>query len=224
LLNSVSHDLRTPLVTIIGAAGSLAAPGAGLTGPGRTALAETILEEGERLDRYIQNLLDMTRLGHGALKPNLVACDLADLIGSARHRLRGQLRDHLVQVDLPPDLPALRADPILTEQVIVNILDNAAKYAPPGTTIHIAARLDPGFAVLSFADDGPGIPAAALGRVFDMFYRADTGDRQRAGTGLGLAICKGLVEAQGGTIRAAAVNLDGTGTRITLHLALDPTL
>ena len=218
LLNSVSHDLRTPLVSIIGAAGSLAEPGQGLTDAGRTELAETIREEGERLDRYIQNLLDMTRLGHGALKPKIVASDLADLIGSARHRLRGQLRDHVVQVDLPADLPALLADPILTEQVIVNILDNAAKYASVGTTIHIAARVDGPFAVLSFADDGPGIPAGAHDKVFDMFYRADGGDRQRAGTGLGLAICKGLVEAQGGTIRADAVKADGTGLRITLRL------
>ena len=218
LLNSVSHDLRTPLVTIIGAAGSLVEPGQGLTDAGRKALAETIREEGERLDRYIQNLLDMTRLGHGALKPNLVACDLADLIGSARHRLRGQLRDHIVQVNLPAEMPALMLDPILTEQVIVNILDNAAKYAPTGTIIDISAHLDAGFAVLSFADAGPGIPAGAHDRVFDMFYRADHGDSQRAGTGLGLAICKGLTEAQGGTIRAEPALADGHGLRITLRL------
>lgn len=222
LLNSVSHDLRTPLVTIIGAAGSLVEPGVGLTDTGRKALAETTLEEGERLDRYIQNLLDMTRLGHGALKPSLVACDLADLIGSARHRLRGQLRGHLVQVDLPEAL-ALQADPILTEQVIVNILDNAAKYAAPGTTILICARLDVTQAVLSIADEGPGIPAGAHDRVFDMFYRADNGDKQRAGTGLGLAICKGLIEAQGGTIRAEPVRPDGTSTRITIRLPFSAT-
>lgn len=221
LLNSVSHDLRTPLVTIIGAAGSLVEPGQALTGSGRTALAETIREEGERLDRYIQNLLDMTRLGHGALTPNPVACDAADLIGSARHRLRSQLRGHTVQASLPGDLPALMVDPILTEQVIVNILDNAAKYAPAGTTIHIAARLDGQAVVLSFADDGPGIPAGAHDRVFDMFYRADSGDSQRAGTGLGLAICKGLVEAQGGTIHARSSHADGSGTRIVIRLPAD---
>ena len=221
LLNSVSHDLRTPLVSIIGAAGSLAEPGHGLTDAGRTELAETIREEGERLDRYIQNLLDMTRLGHGALKPNIVACDLADLIGSARHRLRGQLRDHAVQVDLPSDLPGLLVDPILTEQVIVNILDNAAKYAPIGSTVHITAQREGAFALLSFADNGPGIPKGAHDRVFDMFYRADSGDKQRAGTGLGLAICKGLVEAQGGAIRAEPVNANGSGLRIVISLPLE---
>lgn len=231
LLNSVSHDLRTPLVTIIGAAESLAEPGQGLTDAGRTALAQTIREEGERLDRYVQNLLDMTRLGHGALRPNLVACDLADLIGSARHRLRGQLRDHRVQVDLADPMPTLFADPILTEQVLVNILDNAAKYAPAGSVIAITARVDGvavdgvavdgSRAVLSFDDEGPGIPAGAHDRVFDMFYRASTGDHARAGTGLGLAICKGLVEAQGGTIRAEAARADGTGTRIIVRMRLD---
>ena len=224
LLNSVSHDLRTPLVSIIGAAETLAEPGRGLTSDGRQALAETIRDEGKRLDRYVQNLLDMTRIGHGALKPNLVPCDLADLIGSARTRLRDQLGDHVLQVDLPAEMAALNADPILTEQVIVNILDNAAKYAPPGTVITIAVRIDGPSAVLSIADNGPGIPAGAHDRVFDMFYRASTGDAQRAGTGLGLAICKGLVEAQSGTIRAEAVNVDGSGTRIVVQLPLAPTV
>ena len=221
LLSSVSHDLRTPLVSIIGAAGSLAEPGDGLTDAGRLALAETIREEGERLDRYIQNLLDMTRLGHGVLKPRLVTADLPDLIGSARHRLRGSLRDHPLHIDVAADIAPLRIDPILTEQVIVNILDNAAKYSPSGTQIRIAARVDGPDAVLSIEDQGPGIPEAAQDRVFDMFYRVDGGDRQRAGTGLGLAICKGLVEAQGGTIRAEALSGGGTGTRIVLTLPLD---
>jgi len=223
LLNSVSHDLRTPLVSIIGAAESLAEPGQGLNDAGRKSLAETIRDEGKRLDRYVQNLLDMTRIGHGALKPNLVPSDLADLIGSARTRLRGQLADHVLQVDMPADMPALTVDPILTEQVIVNILDNAAKYAPVGTTITISARIDGPSAVLSIADTGPGIPAGAYDRVFDMFYRASTGDAQRAGTGLGLAICKGLIEAQSGTIRAEPVNADGSGTRIVIHLPLAAT-
>jgi two-component system sensor histidine kinase KdpD len=221
LLSSVSHDLRTPLVSIIGAAGALAEPSKGLTDTGRTALAETILEEGERLDRYVQNLLDMTRLGHGALKPSLTSTDLGDLIGSARHRLRGVLRDHHVVVDLPDRLAAIRADPILTEQVIVNILDNAAKYAPPATSIRISVRVDGPRAVLSIADEGPGIPAGAIEKVFDMFFRANSGDAQRAGTGLGLAICKGLVEAQGGRIRAEPAQVDGTGTRIVITLPID---
>ncbi|TMV70671.1 two-component sensor histidine kinase, partial [Thioclava sp. BHET1] len=221
LLSSVSHDLRTPLVSIIGAASSLADPGPGLTDAGRVALAETIREEGERLDRYIQNLLDMTRLGHGALKPRLVPVDLGELIGAARHRLRGPLRAHSLDVVLPAEMALVRADPILTEQVIVNILDNAAKYAPEGTAIILRVRVDGARALLSIADEGPGIPQTLQEKVFDMFYRVENGDRQRAGTGLGLAICKGLIEAQGGTIRAESAHADGSGTRVLFTLPLE---
>lgn len=216
LLNSVSHDLRTPLVTIIGAAGHLAdsdlPPGA------RSDLAENIREEGERLDRYVQNLLDMTRLGHGALEPRLVPQDVAEIIGGARARMRGVLRGHDLQVVLAPNLPLILADGVLLEQVVVNILDNAAKYSPEGSTITVGA-LQKGLRVeISIADRGPGIPQADLSRVFDMFYRVAIGDRQRAGTGLGLAICKGLVEAMGGTIRAETGTPEGAGTRIVMTL------
>lgn len=219
LLSSVSHDLRTPLVTIIGAAGSLADT-PGLPPDARKDLAENIREEGERLDRYVQNLLDMTRIGNGALTLRLAPVDLGELIGAARHRLRAPLRAHSVSADLPPGLPAVLADEILLEQVLVNILDNAAKYAPPGSTIALAARPNGARLDLSITDSGPGIPPAQQARVFDMFYRVTEGDRQRAGTGLGLAICKGLTEAMGGTIRAETAAADGTGTRIVLSLPL----
>jgi two-component system sensor histidine kinase KdpD len=219
LLSSVSHDLRTPLVTIIGAAGSLAETPS-LPAAARKDLAENIREEGERLDRYVQNLLDMTRIGHGALKLHLAPLDVGELIGSARHRLRAPLRAHQVTADVPDSLPLVFADEVLLEQVLVNILDNAAKYAPAGSTIALAARLTGVRLELSITDSGPGIPPAEQGRVFDMFYRVTEGDRQRAGTGLGLAICKGLTEAMGGTIRAETASPDGTGTRIVLSLPL----
>jgi two-component system sensor histidine kinase KdpD len=218
LLNSVSHDLRTPLVTIIGAAGHLA--DADLPQDTRRDLAENIREEGERLDRYVQNLLDMTRLGHGALKPRLAPQDMAEIVGGARSRMKGVLRGHDLQVDLAPNLPLILADGVLLEQVLVNILDNAAKYAPEGTAIDVAARLQGVRAELSVTDRGPGIPSDDQARVFDMFYRVAGGDRQRAGTGLGLAICKGLIEAMGGTIRAETGWPDGTGTRIVMALPL----
>lgn len=222
LLNSVSHDLRTPLVTIIGAAGHLAE--ADLPPDTRRDLAENIREEGERLDRYVQNLLDMTRLGHGALKPRLAPQDVAEIVGGARARTRGVLRGHEVTSDIAPNLPLILADGVLLEQVLVNILDNAAKYAPEGTAIDIAARLQGVRVELSVTDRGPGIPPEDQARVFDMFYRVAGGDRQRAGTGLGLAICKGLVEAMGGTIRAETGWPDGTGhgpgTRIVMALPL----
>lgn len=219
LLSSVSHDLRTPLVTIIGAAGSLADT-PGLSAAARKDLAENIREEGERLDRYVQNLLDMTRIGHGALKLHLAPVELSELIGLARHRLRAPLRAHQVTADVSDNLPMVLADEVLLEQVLVNILDNASKYAPPGSTISIAARLSGTRLDLTITDSGPGIPPAEQARVFDMFYRVTEGDSQRAGTGLGLAICKGLTEAMGGTIRAETASPDGTGTRILLSLPL----
>lgn len=218
LLNSVSHDLRTPLVTIIGAAGHLVE--ADLPTTARRDLAENIREEGERLDRYVQNLLDMTRLGHGALKPRLAPQDVAEIVGGARARIQGVLRAHRLQLDVVPDLPMILADGVLLEQVLVNILDNAAKYAPEGTDITVAARQRGVVVEVSVTDCGPGIPLTDQARVFDMFYRVAGGDRQRAGTGLGLSICKGLIEAMGGTIRAESGWSDGTGTRIVLSLPL----
>ena len=219
LLSSVSHDLRTPLVTIIGAAGSLGEAGE-VPDATRQAMAGLIREEGERLDRYVQNLLDMTRLGHGALKPRLAPVDLAELVGAARHRMRGLLAQHPLQAQLDPDLPPVLADPVLLEQVLVNILDNAVKYAPPGSAILLQARVSGRSLRLSIADHGPGIPPADRQRVFEMFYRVEGGDRQRAGTGLGLAICKGLIEAMGGTIAAEAAWPNDSGTRIVLSLPL----
>jgi two-component system sensor histidine kinase KdpD len=190
----------------------------GLIDEARTSLAEAIREEGERLDRFVQNLFDMTRLGHGALKIRLVAVDLSDLVGAARGRLKGPLRDRLVEVAIPPDLPPALANPILTEQVPVNVLDNAAKYALPGTPVRVAARAQGGAAVLEVSDEGPGIPEAERERVFDMFHRVEAGDRDQAGTGLGLAICRGLLEAQGGTIRIEGA--PGGGARVVVALPL----
>lgn len=220
LLSSVSHDLRTPLVSIIGAASTLSDPALELPDHARGAMAETIRDEGERLDRYIQNLLDMTRLGHGALVPKRLAVDLREIAGSARHRLRGALRDHQVAVEVPAGLPPVLADPLLIEQVLMNLLDNAAKYAPAGSAITVVACIKGVEAEISVSDTGPGIPAEARSRVFDMFYRVAEGDGQRAGTGLGLAIARGIVEAHGGRIKAEPSRPDGTGTRIALTLPL----
>ncbi|PYE82284.1 sensor histidine kinase [Pseudoroseicyclus aestuarii] len=220
LLSSVSHDLRTPLVSIIGAASSLSEPEVGLAPELRQELAVTIREEGERLDRYIQNLLDMTRLSHGALTPRRVAADLSEIVGNARRRLRGVLAHLEVAVTIPEDLPSIEVDPILIEQVLVNVLDNAAKHARAGTAIAMTARVDGAAMELAIADHGPGIPPEARSRVFEMFYRVASGDAQRAGTGLGLAIARGIVEAHGGRIRAEATTSGGSGTTIVLRLPL----
>jgi two-component system sensor histidine kinase KdpD len=218
LLSSVSHDLRTPLVSIIGAASSLLDAETELSSAQRRELAATIREEGERLNRYIQNLLDMTRLGYGALELRRRPTDVAELVGAARRQLGAALRGHDVAVDFPQDLPPLDVDPVLIEQVLINLLDNAAKYAPQGSRIAVAGREEGARLRLSVSDEGPGIPPRARARIFDMFYRVEAGDVQRAGAGLGLAICKGIVDAHGGEIRALAARADGSGTRIEIVL------
>ncbi|WP_435164739.1 DUF4118 domain-containing protein [Falsirhodobacter sp. 1013] len=218
LLSSVSHDLRTPLVSILGAAEGLEEPS--LTEDTRAALLSIVREEGERLDRYIQNLLDMTRLGHGALKPNAVPTDLRELAGMARHRLRRSLKGRPIDVFIPADLAPAQVDPVLMEQVLVNLLDNAAKYAGPGVPIRIGARLSGPRVTLWVEDDGPGLPPGAEDQVFDMFWRAGQGDGRGTGAGLGLAICRGIVEAHGGTIHARATHPDGHGARIEMTLPL----
>ena len=200
LLSSVSHDLRTPLVSIIGAASTLIESDAALGPEGRRQMAEAIREEGERLNRFVQNLLDMTRLGYGALRLATDWVDLREVVGRAVRQLGPVLGHHRIDIAVPADLGPVQGDAVLLEQVMANLLDNAAKYAPPGTTITVAARRDGAEMVIETRDAGPGIPAADRERVFDMFYRVRAGDGQRAGTGLGLAICRGIVEAHGGRI------------------------
>ena len=204
LLNSVSHDLRTPLVSIIGATSSLADAGATLSDTDRRELTVTALDEARRLDRYVQNLLDMTRLGHGALKPKRAAIDLREIVGRVRSDLARVLARHRLEVDLPRDLPLVDVDPVLIGQALGNVLENAAKYAPIGSAITVSAEAVGASVRLAVTDNGPGIPAADRTRVFDLFHRAARGDGAPAGTGMGLAIVKGLVEAHGGTVHAEA--------------------
>lgn len=220
LLSSVSHDLRTPLVSIIGAASTLAEGGDRYTEPMRQDLAETIREEGERLDRYVQNLLDMTRLSHGALRPKCVASDLLEIIGNARRRLRSNLAPFRVVVSLPDSMPLIDVDPVLIEQLLVNVLDNAAKYAPENSEILLSGHAESTWLKLAISDQGPGIPAQARSDVFEMFYRVTAGDTQRAGTGLGLAIARGIVDAHGGDIYVQATNPDESGTTIVFRLPI----
>lgn len=216
LLSSVSHDLRTPLVSIIGAATALNGLDAKLGLEARAELIDTVLTEAERLNRYVQNLLDMTRLGYGALQPRLDWVELPDIVFAAIGRLRRELAHLQVRTDLPGDLPLVRLDPVLIEQVLVNLLDNAGKHAR--STIAIDARTSGPRLTVRVSDDGPGISEAERGRVFDMFYRARQGDGA-PGTGLGLSICRGLIEAHGGTI-AALAGPDGSGTTIEIDLPL----
>ncbi len=223
LLSSLSHDLRTPLVSIIGSATSLVTFGDTLSVSNRTELLETVLEEAERLNRFVQNLLDMTRLGYGALKPKRDWVDLNDVVGSAMERLKQALSPYHVVTDVKPDMRLLYVDPILIEQVMVNVLDNAAKYSRTGGTIDIRAFERDASAVIQVVDKGPGIPEKERELIFDMFYRVKAGDNRIAGTGLGLAICRGLMEAHGGTINALPGDYgEGTCIELTLPIAEMP--
>jgi two-component system, OmpR family, sensor histidine kinase KdpD len=202
LLTSISHDLGTPLASIIGAASSLKSVGERYGRVERAALVSTILDEAERLNRFVGNLLDMTKLEAGAIAPKQEMIDLAEIVGTALQRACKVLANHRVKVDLPGDLPMLRLDFVLFEQVLFNLLDNAAKYAPAQSSVEIRARRRDGVVELHVLDEGGGIPPDQIERIFDKFHRAQEGDRNGPGTGLGLAICRGFVSAMGGTIRA----------------------
>ena len=222
LLTSLSHDLRTPLASILGSATSLERHGARLDEKARRELTGTIREEAERLNRFIANLLDMTRLESGAIEARIGPVDLGDLVGSALERAAKILAEHHVEISLPTPLPMLELDPVLFEQALFNLLDNAAKYAPAGSLIRVAATPEAGAVRLSVIDEGPGIAAGDLERIFDKFYRVHAQDRQRAGTGLGLAICRGFIEAMGGAI-SAANRRDRTGAVFTLTMPVSAT-
>ncbi|PKR91086.1 two-component sensor histidine kinase [Pleomorphomonas diazotrophica] len=219
LLSSISHDLKTPLAGILGAAGTLNDYAPSLPETDRTELVSTIIEESERLHRFIGNLLDMTRLESGATQPNASLHFPGDIVGSALRRASRMLSRHRVDVALPSDLPMLKVDAVLFEQVVFNLLDNAAKYAPPASTIAIQGWRDGGHVLLRVVDEGPGIPPDDLERVFDSFYRVRKTDHVPAGTGLGLSICRGFVEAMGGTITAAN-RTDRPGAVFTIRLPI----
>ncbi len=219
LLSSISHDLRTPLAGITGAVTTLRAEGAAYSEADRQDLLTTIEEEAARLNRFVGNLLDMTRLESGALELNRDWVELEDLIGASLARPAQFLGDHRLSVEIEPQLPMVNIDFVLMEQVLVNVLDNAAKYSPPATTIQVRAQRLPGAVVVAVSDEGSGIPPEDLERVFDKFQRVKTGDRHAAGTGLGLSICRGIVEAHGGTITAAN-RADGQGAIFSIYLPI----
>ncbi len=182
----------------------------------------TILEEAERLNRFIGNLLDMTRLESGPLEPQTGPADLSDIVGATLQRADKILQNHSVAINLESGLPLLDLDMVLMEQVMFNLFDNAAKYAPQGSRIAVTARRESGFVIIQVLDEGEGIPEADLERIFDKFYRVRRSDRQRAGTGLGLAICRGFVEAMGGSI-AASNRIDRSGAVFTIKLPVPVT-
>lgn len=219
LLTSISHDLTTPLAAILGAATSIQQYDDLLAPEERREMVGTIRDEAERLTRFVRNLLDMTRLESGALAPNSEFVDVGDVVAAALERSARVLARHGVELRLARDLPLLPLDAVLLEQVLVNLLDNAAKYAPEGSTITVEAAAGNAVLRLEVRDEGAGIAAADLAHLFDKFYRADQRDRQRAGTGLGLAVCRGFVEALGGSI-AAGNRADRSGAVFTIAFPL----
>lgn len=219
LLSSVSHDLRTPLASMLGSASSLRTLAHDLSKEDRAELLDAIISEGERLNRYIQNLLDMTRLGHGTLKLERDWIGIDDIIDAALRRSRDLLRNHRVTRDVSADLPLLYVHPALIEQVLVNIVENAAKFTPPGGEIRLAASRDDGEILLTVSDQGSGIPPGQREKVFDMFFTGEESDQNKYGSGLGLAICKGMVGAHGGRIEALP-GVNERGTTIAIHLPL----
>ena len=222
LLSSLSHDMRTPLGAITGAASSLLEDRGALSAAARTDLLTTILEESQRMNRLIGNLLDMIRVETGALEVQRDWQPLEEIVGVALIRLEERLKGHPVQVQLPPDLPLLWADGLLLEQVFVNLLENAAKYTPAGTPIDITAAAGDGAVTVAVADRGPGFPVGEEARVFDKFYRVPGAPVAGGGVGLGLTICRGILTAHGGRIWAENRPGGGAVFRFTVPLASRP--
>jgi two-component system sensor histidine kinase KdpD len=218
LLSSVSHDLRTPLTSILGSVTTLRQQEDRLSEGGRKELLAMIEEEADRLDRFVGDLLNMTRLESGALETKADWIDIADLADSAIRRLARQPKAERISRKLGSGLPLIRADFVLLENVLVNLVDNALKHAAGATRIELAARRLGTRVEITVSDDGPGISAADLPHLFDKFYRAGQADPKRAdagraGAGLGLSICKGLVEAMGGEIAVISPTEIGRGAR-----------
>ena len=200
LLSSVSHDLRTPLASIIGAASTLEDFSDALPPEDQRELLATVLSESLRLNRFVGNLLDMTRIEYGGLALRPAWCDLRDLIAEATRGLQSVLGPRTLALEVSDDFPLLFVDAVLLERVLENLIDNAAKYSSAEAPLRLTAHTEPGHAVLRLIDRGPGIPREQREAVFTLFHRVREADKREAGTGLGLAICRGLVEALGGAI------------------------
>jgi two-component system sensor histidine kinase KdpD len=218
LLNSVSHDLRTPLASIKASASSLLDREVRWSDAERDEFLTTINTEVDRLTRLVHNLLDMSRIEAGALDPRLVESSLAEVVGPVVRRARAASRQR-VEVDVPDELAPVLVDPVRLDQVLTNLLDNARGYAP-GSPVQVAARQDGDRIELRVVDHGPGIPVPERERVFDQFYRLKGGGRRPEGTGMGLAICRGIVQAHGGALRVETT--PGGGATFVLSLPVSP--
>ena len=219
LLSAVSHDLRTPLAVIAGASSTLLEGDATINRQTRQELLQTIVDESDCLNRLVGNLLDTTRLEAGALKLNSEWQSLEELLGVVLNRLHLTLAKHPVKVDIPPDLPLVRADGILLQQVLLNLIENAAKYSPPAKTIEVSAKVRDNQLLVTVSDLGSGLAPGEEKRIFEKFHRSEqTG--ARPGAGLGLTVCRGIIELHGGEIWAE--NVSGNGARFSFTLPIAP--
>jgi two-component system sensor histidine kinase KdpD len=221
LLNSISHDLRTPLSTITGAVTSLLAEGSSYSKETRGVLLQTIKDGAKRMNRFITNLLDMTRLESGILKLNQEWCDVQDIIGVALREIQEILQERHLQIDIPPVLPLVKADFALMEHVMINLLENAAKYSPPDGSITISVWRSNNTLLVTIADHGSAITVPDRGRVFDKFYRGES-SKHLSGTGLGLSICKGIIDAHGGQIWVDSSSENGNRFTFSLPIPEQP--
>jgi len=222
LLSSVSHELRTPLSTIKAAASSLRGNEVSWDSPARTELIAAIDDEADHLNMLVGNLLDMSRIESGALKPKREWNILSEIVGSVLARMRHSTDEHKLEVDVPENLPFVPVDYVQMEQVFTNLVSNSLKYAPSNTVIQIHANIEGETVHVQVSNQGPQVPPEHLERIFDKFYRVTAADRV-TGTGLGLSICKGIIEAHGGRIWAENIS-DGLAFNFTLPLTWDGVL
>jgi two-component system sensor histidine kinase KdpD len=218
LLSSVSHDLRTPIGTVLGTATTMLDAGDTLGPEERSELTATIRDEAARLAHLVENLLEMTRVEAGGLEVHKEWVPIEELVGAVLNRFESSLEKRDVRISVPSELLA-PVDPVLFEQVLVNLIENALKHTPPESPIEISAKSEDGFVAIEVADRGPGLPKGSEASIFEKFVR---GEGRGRGVGLGLAICRGIVQVHGGTIEAKNRAGGGASFRVTLPLEGDP--
>lgn len=216
LFNSISHELRTPLSTITGAVSTLLDKSIEYSREIQHELLETVQEGAIRMERIVSNLLDIARLESGMLRLKIDWCDIEDIVGTALRRINTVTQKHVIQTELPEDLPLIRADFVLLEQVLVNLVDNSAKYSPAGSHIVISAKRAKNEIIVKVDDNGPGIPEPDIAHIFEKFYRSKQTQRI-SGTGLGLSICRSIIEAHNGRIW---VNSSAGGTEVSFRIPI----
>jgi two-component system sensor histidine kinase KdpD len=223
LIDSVSHDLRTPLASIRATAGGLADPAVPWTDDARRGAAGVIDSEAARLDRLVSGLLDLSRIAAGGLHPDLEPHELWSVVQPALERVRPRLGERSVQIDVPDTLPPVLADAVLLDVVVTNLLDNVSAHSAPDAAVSIRAAEDNGMVRLTVEDGGPGVPAEALGSLFERFRRGPTRSTgSRRGLGIGLSVVRGLVDAMAGQVSADRSPLGGLAVTVSLRRAVDP--